>query len=322
MTGKTTALPKEPLPAGSEMESLQESLQKVPIGASDPEALSRLLRYTLPSLAVVGGLSALDHLRNRYQSSQMFVPTRYPAGIWDPSIYGLPYQDVWFESEDGVLLHGWWIEHPKARATLLYCHGNSGCIVDRIGVFRQLRRLRVNLFVFDYRGYGRSAGQPSEKGLFADVRAASDWIAEERGIDLGQVILFGHSMGGAVAIDGALHRPFAGLVVQSSFTQMRDMARFRYPNLPMYWIARNAFRSIDKVAHLRMPKLFVHGTDDETVPFAMGERLHGEARGQKLWYPVPRANHNDVPRFGGLRYLNTLSRFVRDCLRERPAGNA
>ena len=288
--------------------------------AAEATASPRLLRYILPSLAVVGGLGALDHLRNRYQASQMFIPTRYPTGIWDPSIYGLPYDDVWFESEDGVLLHGWWMAHPRAQATILYCHGNSGCLSDRIGVFRDLRRLRVNVFAFDYRGYGRSSGEPTERGLYSDARAACDWVVENRGVDLGQVILFGHSLGGAVAIETALHRPVAGLVVQSSFTQIGDMARHLYPRLPMHLITRNAFRSIDKVGHLQMPKLFIHGTADGTVPFAMGEALHAQARDPKAWHPVPNANHNDVSRWGSMRYLRMLTRFRRDCIRGRSDG--
>lgn len=284
--------------------------------------VQKLLRYTLPSLAVVGGLSALDLLRARYQRSQVFLPTRYPIGEWDPLRHALLYQDVWFKSEDGVELHGWWIEHPHARMTVVYCHGNTGCIADRIEILQQMRRLRVNVFAFDYRGYGRSAGTPGEKGLFADVRAACDWVRDVAGIGLDRVILFGHSLGGAVAIDGALHRPVAGLVVQSSFTQLRDMARACYRNLPMHLIARNEFRSIDKVAHLSMPKMFVHGMDDETVPFAMGEQLHAAAGHPKHWYPVAGAGHNDVPQRGRVGYLLTLRRFSQACLLQKAVGNA
>ncbi|MCP3959105.1 MAG: alpha/beta hydrolase, partial [bacterium] len=119
------------------------------------------------------------------------------------------------------------------------------------------------------------------------------------------------SLGGAVAIDGALERPVAGLVVQSSFTQLRDMARCVYPEIPLHLIARNEFRSIDKVGRLELPKLFIHGTEDGTVPFAIGEQLYAAAAEPKEWYPVPRAGHNDVDRWGGSRYLRTLTKFFR-----------
>lgn len=274
----------------------------------------RLLLYTLPPLALAGGLGAFELLRGRYQRSQVFLPSRYPTGIWDPSLYGLPFVDAWFESEDGLKLHGWWVEYPKALATVIYCHGNSGSIADRIDVFRQLRRLKINIFAFDYRGYGRSAGEPSEKGLFQDVRAACDYVTRELGVDFSELLLFGHSLGGAVAVDGAMHRPVAGLVVQSSFTDLRDMVRYLYPNFPMHLVIRNEFRSIAKVGKLTMPKLFLHGTEDGAVPFALGQRLYEAAADPKSWHPVANAGHNDIYLHGGMRYFRALSKFRKRCL--------
>jgi pimeloyl-ACP methyl ester carboxylesterase len=278
---------------------------------------SSFLRVTLPSLAVAGTVGALEVLRGRFQRSQIFHPSRYPTGCWNPAIYGLPYEDVWFDSEDGTRLHGWWVEHPRAAGssksvTVVFCHGNTGSIGDRIGLYLQLRRLKVNILAFDYRGYGRSHGRPSEKGLFSDVRAALDFLVE-RGVALERTVLFGHSLGGAVAVDGALHRPVAGLVVQSSFTQLTDMARHVYRGIPVHLIARNEFRSVDKVARLAMPKLFIHGTEDGTVPFSIGESLFAAAAEPKQWYPVPRAGHNDVDRWGGRSYLKTVKGFFRRC---------
>lgn len=179
--------------------------------ATRGDTVQTVLRMTLPALAAVGVAGAAELFRNRFQHRQLFHPTRYPVGIWDPAIYGLPYRDVWFESEDGEKLHGWWIQHPDPVATIVFCHGNTGSVGNRIALYLQLRRLAVNLFTFDYRGYGRSSGQPSEKGLFRDVRSACDLVREAQGIPRERTILFGHSLGGAVAIDGALHRPVAGL---------------------------------------------------------------------------------------------------------------
>ncbi|RMH17300.1 MAG: alpha/beta hydrolase [Acidobacteria bacterium] len=270
-----------------------------------------VLRYTLPSLAVAGGAYALERVRSRYQDRIMFLPTRYPTGIWDPSPYGLEVEDHFFEAADGTRLHGWWIPHARARGTLLYCHGNSGSVADRIGIFRQLRRLKVQIFAFDYRGYGRSEGEPTEAGVCDDARAAFDHLTATVGIDPQKVIFFGHSLGGAVAIDLALHRPAVALVAQSSFTDMRDMASHLFAGSPIRLMARNAFRSIEKVGQLTLPKLFIHGTEDGTVPFEMGQRLFAAAAEPKQWYAVPHAGHNDVHRFGGFRYYRTLSRFLR-----------
>lgn len=281
------------------------------------------LRYTLPSLAVAGGLGLLELARQRFQQSHMFEPEIYPAGNWSPIEQGLDVRDVWFASEDRTRLHGWWMPHPGDRAglgrarhgepmTVVYCHGNSGNMATRVEIFRDLHRLGVDIFAFDYRGYGRSAGTPSEAGVCADVRAALDHVVGELGVPWHRIILFGHSLGGAVAIDGAWHRrEIAGLVVQSSFTQVVDMARHFYPDLPIHWIARNGFRSIDKVRQLEMPKLFAHGKRDPTIPFVHGERLFEAATGPKVWLPVTRATHNDVHLWGGLRYFRALTRFRR-----------
>lgn len=275
----------------------------------------RWLLLALPTLALGGGLGALSYLRSRFQRSRLFLPDRYPDGVWNPRRFGLSAEDTWFRSRDGVDLHGWWIPHADARGTLLYCHGNTGSIANRIGVFRHLRRLRVNLLAFDYRGYGRSAGTPSESGLFQDVRAAFDHLVGALGQPRSQVILFGHSLGGAVAIDCALDRRPAGLVVQASFTHIRDAAKALFPTLPLHLAATRQFRSIEKVARLGMPKLFIHGDSDATVPLELGKKLFEAASEPKELYIVRHGGHNDLHRHGGARYLRRLSRFRHRCLK-------
>ena len=148
-----------------------------------------------------------------------------PDRVLESRGHGLPAEDDWFEAEDGARLHAWWIPYPNAWGTILYCHGNNGNVTNRIESLQQLRRLGVNLFAFDYRGYGRSEGVPTEAGLYRDVRAAWDHLVAKREVRPRSILIFGHSLGGAVAIDGAVHREVGGLVVQSSFTQVRDMAR-------------------------------------------------------------------------------------------------
>ena len=280
---------------------------------------SLMARVALPSLAAAGVLGALGVLRHRFQRSRLFVPDRYPNGVWRPRRFGLPAEDVWFQSEDGLTLHGWWVPHVKARGTLLYCHGNTGSIAHQVGVFRYVRRLKVNLLGFDYRGYGRSEGQPSEKGLYADARAAYDYLVEELGLEPTSILVFGHSLGGAVAIDVAGERQVAGLIVQSTFTHLKDATRASFPTLPVHLIAGRRFHSREKVRDLRIPKLFVHGDADGTLPLELGERLYEAAAEPKELYVVPRAGHNDVYRHGGLRYLRRLNRFSRRCLSARTA---
>lgn len=280
---------------------------------SEERRSPRALAYSLPSLAVVGGLGALEVLRSRFQQSQVFLPDRYPNGIWDPSPFGLPAEDVWFHAEDGVELHGWWIPHPRAGGTILFCHGNTGSIAHRIGLFRYLRRLKVNLLAFDYRGYGRSEGEPSEKGLYRDVRAAYRHLMGPLGQEPERLLLFGHSLGGAVAIDAAQDCPAAGLIVQSSFTDVRAMARSFFPQLPIHLLARNQFRSAEKVGGLALPKLFIHGTADGTVPLNLGRELFARAAEPKELMEVPNAGHNDLHRHGGVAYFRRLNRFRKAC---------
>lgn len=287
----------------------------------EPKKKSRSL--VSAAVLVAGGVGLLRVARDRFQHRQLFVPDRFPNGVWNPAAFGLPAEDVWFRSEDGEELHGWWIPHRRARGTVLYCHGNTGSLAHQIGDLRYLRRLGVNLFAFDYRGYGRSTGKPTEEGLYRDVRAAYGYLRQTVGIGWRQILLFGHSLGGAVAIDAATECPAAGLVAQATFTDVRDAARGIFPSLPVHLAARRQFRSIDKVGRLELPVLFVHGEEDGTLPPELGRRLHEAAAEPKGLYLIPNAGHNDLHRHGGWRYLRRLSRFRTRCIktaqgRQRP----
>jgi len=286
--------------------------------AEEPVRPGRRLSEAAPWIAAflggIGGIGALGYLRGRYQRNTVFLPDKHPDGVLDPGGQGLDAQDVWFRAPGGPDLHGWWVSHPEASGTILYCHGSSGSVAHRVGIFRELQDLGLSVLAFDYRGYGRSAGVPSEAGLFADARAAYDHLVGPLGASPAELLLFGHSLGGAVAIDAALDRPVAGLVIESSFTNLKDMARALYPQAPLHLITRNEFRSIEKVAALGMPKLFIHGTADGTVPFEVGRRLFEAAAAPKDFFVVERAGHNDVHLHGGTAYYQRIASFVERCL--------
>lgn len=276
-----------------------------------PDRGSRWWTWALPSLAVAGGVSALEFLRVRFQRSRVFLRKRLPGGLSEePTV--LPIEEVRFVAEDGVRLHGWWIPHPRPRATWIYFHGSAGHLGHQSTILETLYGLGVHLFAFDYRGYGQSMGSPTEVGMRRDARAAWRHVVEERGQSPERILLHGQSLGGAVAIDAALEHPAAGLVVQSSFLDVRAMARVRHPQIS--WIARNQFESIEKVERLAMPKLFIHGTEDETVPVEHGRALYERASSPKTLFLVPGAGHNDIHLHAGEMFRRKLDRFLRRCL--------
>ncbi len=274
--------------------------------------------YTWGSLAVAGGLGALELLRGRFQHRRTFVPERYPDGAWNSREAGLEKEDRWFETRDGVRLHGWWLPGgERRRYSLLFCHGQTGALGSHVGDLQQiLDHLEAAVFAFDYRGYGRSEGAPSERGLYLDVRAAHRHLTEEIGEAPGRILLFGHSLGGAVAIDAALDVPVAGLIAQATFTQIRDMARAFYPGLPLHLVTRNRFRSVEKIARIEIPKLLVHGERDEKVPPEIGEELFAAAAEPKERLLVPEAGHSDLFSDAGPSYWEAVDGFCRRCVGE------
>ena len=212
-----------------------------------------------------------------------------------PADFGLEFEDVQFVAEDGAVLHGWWIpcEHP--RGTLIYCHGNAGTIGDRAWMMPDLRELLgVNIFMFDYRGYGKSRGIPTEQGTYRDARAAYEVVRARYGdAEQPPVIVYGHSLGGAVAVQLAVDKPVRGLVVEGSFSSSIDMGMHYYPSLPVSWLLHFKYDSAAKVASLNVPKLFAHGKPDEVVPYALGQKLFEAAAEPKQWVELP-GGHDDV----------------------------
>ncbi len=273
-------------------------------------------RFLLSLLAVAGGATA--YIRGPLQRRKLFLPERYPAGDWAPRKQGLPAEDQWFDSGDGVRLHGWWLPRSGAAVTVLYCHGHSGCLGRRLDVLRTLYDLPAQVFAFDYRGYGRSTGKPSAVGLRLDARAAAAHLHRELGQDPGRTVLFGHSLGAALALEAALamqgERPVAGLILESAFTSVHEVTRQRYPFLPLHLLTKDPYRNIEQVAQVRCPQLFVHGTADHVMPPRHSERLWQAARGSKELYLVEGAGHNDLHEVGGTAYARRLGAFISSCV--------
>ncbi len=249
-----------------------------------------------------------------FENKIIFHPSRYPEGFWNPASVGVPAQDIYFKAEDGIKLHGWFIPNPNAVATLLWFHGNAGNLSHRLDNIQRLKPLNLNIFIFDYRGYGRSEGEPDEQGIYRDSRAAYKKVLELDGVSVDSLFLFGRSLGGICAVETALNHPARGLIMESVFTNSADMSRQVFPLVPLGWAIRSKLDALGKVPHLKLAKLFLHGTRDEIVPYDLGRKLFEQAGNPKTFYPIEGAGHNDTYIMGGARYFAALSRFITETL--------
>jgi fermentation-respiration switch protein FrsA (DUF1100 family) len=222
-----------------------------------------------------------------------------PAGL------GLAYEDVEVTTEDGIEIHGWLIPGPRA-ATLLYCHGNAGNISHRLPKLEAFHnQLGLSVLIFDYRGYGRSAGVPSEAGTYADARAVRDWIRER---DAGPVVYLGASLGAAVATTLAVEAPPAALVLEAPFTSVPAMASATVPGAG--WLFRTRYDTLETVGRVPAPLLVLHGEADEVVPFRQGRAVFDAASEPKAFVPIPGAHHNDAHEVGGDVYWEAWTTFL------------
>jgi fermentation-respiration switch protein FrsA (DUF1100 family) len=249
-----------------------------------------------------------------FENKIIFHPSSYPEGYWNPTSLGVPLQDIYFASEDGVKLHAWFIPLPNAVATLLWFHGNAGNLSHRLDNIQRLKRLNLNIFIFDYRGYGRSEGVPNEEGIYKDSRAAYKQVLAMGGVSVNSLFLFGRSLGGICAVQTAMNHPARGLILESVFTNSVDMSRTVFPLIPLGWGGRPKLDAVGKVPRLKLAKLFLHGTRDEIVPYDLGRKLFEKAGNPKTFYAIEGAGHNDTYILGGVRYYDALNRFITETL--------
>ncbi len=250
----------------------------------------------------------------------IYHPDKFPVGQWDTSRIPLPIQEVWFVAEDGVKLHGWYVPHEEAEASFLFYHGNAGNLSHRTENVFFLHHLKLNVFIFDYRGYGKSEGDPDEPGIRLDSQAAYDTLMAQPGVSSRSLILFGRSLGGAFAAYIASQNPVAGLILESTFTNAKDMADKMFPILPVGWFLSSELDALGHVAHLSVPKLFLHGTADTIIPYTLGRRLYQGAAEPKEFYDITGAGHNNTIHVGGSDYFDKIKEFITRST--APAGDA
>ena len=253
------------------------------------------------------GLALLNGFMYLQQPSMTFYP--HATLNQTPMEWGLVYEDVFLATEDNVRLHGWYLPHQGSRKTLLFFHGNAGNISHRAASVEIFHRLGLNVFIFDYRGYGKSQGKPDEDGLYEDARAAWRYLTDERGVGQDDIILFGRSLGGAVAAELAAAVQPGGLILESTFSSAKDAARAVFPVLSRLIVLRYDF---DTAAHLRRvtsPVLVLHSPDDEIIPLHLGEALFRAANEPKSFVKM-RGGHNNGVMMSQPDYEQALGTFV------------
>ncbi len=249
--------------------------------------INHIIKNTLLLLAGLGLLNGCMYLQ---QPSMVFFPS--PTLVQTPADWGLAYEDVFFDSRDSHGLHGWYIPHQGSKQTLLFFHGNAGNISHRGDSVEIFHRLGLNVFIFDYRGYGKSQGKPDEQGLYKGARAAWRYLTDERGLKQQDIILFGRSLGGVIAAELASEVEPSGLILESAFSSAKDMAGVVFPVISRLIVLRYEFNTLAYIGRVICPMLILHSPDDEIIPFRLGEKVFQAANEPKSFFRM-RGSHNN-----------------------------
>ena len=264
-------------------------------------AVPRVPGYIAWPIAAASAFGGLYFFANR----ALYYPSKYPEGLWDMQ-RSLGATDVYLDTSDGVRLHAWWAPRAGARFVTLYLHGNAGNVTHRFRQIQEITAAGSSILMLDYRGYGRSTGWPTEKGLYIDSETAFTHLLG-MGYRAGQIILHGESLGTGVAVDLASRRPCAALILEAPYSSMRDVAGSKVPILGSLLL--RSFNSERKIRWIHVPKLFIQGDKDEVIPPRLGQKLYAAAQPPKEFWVVPGAGHNDILETAGRSYRERLQKF-------------
>ncbi|CAN5566103.1 alpha/beta hydrolase [soil metagenome] len=266
-----------------------------------------LLRLIIGTVIVYGALVVLAYLM---QSRLVHLPNVAGRALMaTPANIGLAHDEVWLVTQDGVRLHGWFVPAEGARGTVLFFHGNAGNISHRLESILIFHRLGLNVFIIDYRGYGRSEGRPSEVGLYRDAEASYRYLLEDRGLDPDGIVVFGRSLGGAVAAWTAANHRVAGVIVESGFISVPELGAELYPFLPVRLLSRLSYGTRSALQTSDVPILIVHSQGDNIIPYRHGLALYEATKPRSSLLTIS-GDHNSGFLEAGIDYTNGLSVFL------------
>ena len=250
----------------------------------------------------------LKHLEKR----GIYFPTREIEST--PGEMDLEFEDVYFFSSDGIKLNGWYIPAKESRATVLFSHGNAGNISHRIEIIDMFSKLGLDVFIYDYRGYGRSQGTPGEEGLYLDVQAAYKYLIDKRNLNEESIVIYGKSLGANVAVELCSKASPAALITDSAFTSALDMGKKMFPFIPIRWFISVKYDALSRIKDITIPKLIIHSEDDEIIPFQHGKRLYEAAPEPKEFFPM-RGGHNDAVYLSMENFAQRIDAFLQKYLK-------
>jgi fermentation-respiration switch protein FrsA (DUF1100 family) len=287
------------------------------MGRGNERRTAGSFRNTLPLTAkrmlllVIAGITIVYLLLIVYVYAKQGAMLYYPEKEIEatPRDIGLDYQELTLHTKDGTNIYAWYVPAEHARGFVLVCHGNAGNIshrLDSIGIFHGLG---LGVLIFDYRGYGKSQGSPNEEGTYRDAEAAYDYLVNVLHVNPERIVIFGRSLGSAVAAELAIRKPAGALIMESGFTSVQDLGKEFFPHLPVGLLSRFRYDSINKVGRIALPKLFIHSPGDEIVPYEQGVRLFEKASGPKEFLKIT-GGHNDGFLLSGKPYVDGLREFI------------
>ena len=243
------------------------------------------------------------------QARLMYFPMKHIFEL--PSDYGIKYEDIKIKTKDNILLHSWWIPHEQNRGVVLVCHGNGGNVSHRLHLVNAFQSLGFSTFLFDYRGYGHSKGKPSEKGTYLDAEAAYNFLINNKQVDPKKIVVYGESLGSAVAIELATRKEIGAIILEGSFTSVPDVAAESYFFLPVRWFIRYQYNSLAKINTLSIPILFIHSPEDDIISFKHGKKLFDAYNGEKEFLNTS-GGHNDGGFVNDEKYLSVVQNFLNN----------